>query len=69
VSGERLLQRFAAWKAFSEETSPFSCDLLVHAVEKEDEKALKRSGDGEEDEEDGDDDILRNQEHQITKDP
>jgi len=30
---------------------------------------LKGSGDGEEDQEDGDDNVLRNEEHEVTKDP
>jgi len=69
LGGEGLLQRLAAWKALPEKTSPLGSNLLVHAVEQEDEESLKGSGDGEEDQEDGDDDIFRDEEHEVSKDP
>jgi len=69
LGGERLLQTLAARKAFSEQTCPFRRHFLVNAVEQEDEEPLKGSGDGEEDQEDGDDDIFRDKEHEVSEDP
>jgi len=53
----------------AEETSPFGSDLLVDAVEEEDEESLQRSEDGEEDLENGDDVCVGHQEHEVTEHP
>jgi len=69
LGGPRFLQRFAARNAISEKSRPFRGNLLVHAIEQEDKESLKRSGNGEEDQENGDDDVLRNEEHKVSEHP
>jgi len=69
LRGPRLLERLAARQAIAEEAGPFRSDLLVQAIEDKDKHSLERSDDSEENKEDGDDDVLRHEEHQIAEDP
>lgn len=66
---EGVLESLAPWNAFAEQSCPFTSDLLVHAVEEENESSLGWSGDREDNEEDRDDNFLWDKEHKITEDP
>jgi len=53
----------------TEKTGPFGGNLLVDAVEQEDEETLQRSEDSEENLEDGDDVGVGHQEHKVSEHP
>jgi len=69
LSREGVFEPLAEGNAVSEEAGPFGGDLLVDAIEQEDEETLKRGEDGEEDLEDGDDVGVGHQEHEVSEDP
>jgi len=69
LGGERVFEPLAEGDAMAKEACPFGGDLLVDAVEEEDEETLQRGEDGEENLEAGDDIGVGNQEHEVTEHP
>jgi hypothetical protein len=66
---EVIGQVLATGEANSKESSPFGGNLLVNTVEHEDEHSLQGSEDGEENQEDGDHNGLRDEEHKVSEHP
>jgi len=69
LGGERVFESLAEGDAMAKQAGPFGGDLLVDAIEEENEKALQRGEDGEENLEDGDDVGVGDQEHEVSKNP
>jgi len=69
MGGEGFFQSLAGRDAITEEASPFPGNFFIEAIKDEDEGSLEWCDDCEQNQEDGDDHIIWNQEHEVSKHP